>query len=194
MCIFIPANISLLFLNKEVDNSIIENKIESNSFTNEAISWSIAPFFMPFLGNIFIRIILLSKGDQLISIINYANKILVLVNAFTFSIILVGYQKAVTAKNESIDLFKDDINLNIKRIVYLLVPISIFISFNSEFIIKVIFERGNLLLKQLYLLLMRFQYYLYLFFLEHSLGILLESMQLFLIVDFIICLLYYGWF
>ncbi len=131
------------FLNKEVDNSIVEKKIESNSFTNEAISWSIAPFFMPFLGNIFIRIILLSKGDQLISIINYANKILVLVNAFTFSIILVGYQKAVTAKNESIDLFKDDINLNIKRIVYLLIPISIFISFNSDFIIKVIFERGK---------------------------------------------------
>ena len=131
------------FLNKEVDNSIVEKKIESNSFTKEAISWSIAPFFMPFLGNIFIRIILLSKGDQLISIINYANKILVLVNAFTFSIILVGYQKAVTAKNESIDLFKDDINLNIKRIVYLLIPISIFISFNSDFIIKVIFERGK---------------------------------------------------
>lgn len=131
------------FLNKEADNSIIKNKIESNSFTNDAISWSIAPFFMPFLGNIFIRIILLSKGDQLISIINYANKILVLVNAFTFSIILVGYQKAVTAKNESIDLFKDDINLNIRRIVYLLVPISILISFNSEFIIKVIFERGK---------------------------------------------------
>lgn len=131
------------FLNKEVDNSIIENKIESNSLTNEAISWSIAPFFMPFLGNIFIRIILLSKGDQLISIINYANKILVLVNAFTFSIILVGFQKAISAKNESIDLFKEDINLNIKRIVYLLIPISVLISFNSEFIIKVIFERGK---------------------------------------------------
>ena len=150
-------------------------------------------FFYAILRNIFIRIILLSKGDQLISIINYANKILVLVNAFTFSIILVGYQKAVTAKNENIDLFKDDTNLNIKRIKGLLVPISIFISFNSEFIIKVIFERENLLLKQLYLLLMRFQYYLYLFFLE-PFGYLIRVYAAFLIVDFIICLLYYGWF
>ena len=129
--------------NKSEEQLDTTKKLDQNNFLSDSLSWAIAPFFMPFLGNIFIRIILLNNGDQLVSILNYANKILVLVNAFTFSIILVGFKNAINIKNKDIKSFKNDIDLNIRRIIYFLIPISLLISFNSDFFIKLIFERGQ---------------------------------------------------
>jgi putative peptidoglycan lipid II flippase len=133
------------YFSKSEEQLNTTKKVDKNNFLSDSISWAIAPFFMPFLGNIFIRIILLNNGDQLVSILNYANKILVLVNAFTFSIILVGFQKAISIKNKDITSFKHDIDLNIRRIIDILIPLSLLISLNSDLIIKLIFERGQFL-------------------------------------------------
>jgi putative peptidoglycan lipid II flippase len=77
-----------------------------------------------------------------ISSVNYASKLLNLMNNLTFSIILVGFMDTVSKSNE-IDKYKKSISDSLTRIIFSTIPITFFCCFYNQEIISILFERGS---------------------------------------------------
>lgn len=106
------------------------------------VPWVIAPLFVPFLSNFLFRTIFLDNPDNLISTINYSSKIISILSSFTFSVILLGYQRTNYKKNNFIEL-KYEVESNLKVLSYTLLCLSVLISLFSYEIISILFVRGD---------------------------------------------------
>ena len=109
---------------------------------NFILPWGLAPFMMPFLGNLIIRLILMNNGsNELVSYNAYANKLMAIPNAITLSFLLVGFSNVVVNSNFSTSSI--EIVDTIKKIILALLPLSIIIFFFSFDIIRITYQRGE---------------------------------------------------
>lgn len=128
----------------------INNSEKSYNYTNTlprihkfVTQWGLAPFVMPFLGNLLCRLILIDYGDNdLVSYNAYANKLMAIPNAITLSFLLVGFNNAIL-NNSIISIEKNEIVNTIKNIILILLPLTIIIFFFSSDIIRFTYQRGE---------------------------------------------------
>ena len=104
--------------------------------------WLLQPILVPFLGNIFGRFLMSEFDAGYISSVNYASKLLNLMNNLTFSIILAGFIDTFSKSNKMIE-HRKSINNSLIRVIYTTIPVSFFCCFFSYEIISLLFERGN---------------------------------------------------
>ena len=121
-----------------------QNKIRTLILLKENYTWIIAPLLVPFCSNLIFRSIFIFQPDNLVSTINYASKIIMILSAFTFSVILVGFQESnIKKRSNKIHLINDDLKNNVRLLSIVLIPLSIFISIFSNEIMALIFLRGS---------------------------------------------------
>lgn len=132
----------IIFFDK---NKISEqNKIRTLILLKENYTWIIAPLLVPFCSNLIFRSIFIFQPDNLVSTINYASKIIMILSAFTFSVILVGFQESnIKKRSNKIHLINNDLKNNVRLLSIVLIPLSIFISIFSNEIMSLIFLRGS---------------------------------------------------
>lgn len=145
--IFMGYLIQLIYLKLiiSLDMEKIRNiPYDSKNILKNQYQWILAPVFVPFLSNLIFRLIFVDDPNNIISAVNYASKIITLIGAFTFSVILVGFQDInLKKKKGSIDEIKKDIKNNITLLSIVLIPLSFFISILSLDLINLLFLRGN---------------------------------------------------
>ena len=131
----------IIFIDKEKIHNIPYDS--TNIFKNQ-YQWILAPVFVPFLSNLIFRLIFVDDSNNIISAVNYASKIITLIGAFTFSVILVGFQESnIKKRSNKIHLINDDLKNNVRLLSIVLIPLSIFISIFSNEIMSLIFLRGS---------------------------------------------------
>jgi len=104
--------------------------------------WLLQPILVPFLGNIFGRFLMSEFDSGYISSVNYASKLLNLMNNLTFSIILVGFIDTISKSNKMIE-HRKSISNSLIRVIFTTIPFSFFCCFYSYEIISFLFQRGS---------------------------------------------------